>query len=102
MDSFKSENDAFNHSSCNISNKDAKERKVSTSKMGIIRGEPVKILVIHHPSSLGTLGLSLDYTNDVLILKVNQLLGSSTKRELLEATASWFDPLGFLAPVLLR
>ena len=70
--------------------------------MGIIRGEPVKILVIHHPSSLGTLGLSLDYTNDVLILKVNQLLGSSTKRELLEATASWFDPLGFLAPVLLK
>ena len=49
-----------------------------------------------------TLGLSLNYGSDTFIVKAAIPPDSATKREILRATASIYDPCGFLSPILLR
>jgi len=48
-----------------------------------------------------TLGMSLDFAADCFVLKATGSVGRSTHREILRATATNFDPLGCLAPVLI-
>ena len=49
-----------------------------------------------------TLGISLDFHADCFVLKAMGNVDCKTRREILRATARNFDPLGFLAPVLLH
>jgi len=49
-----------------------------------------------------TLGLVWDYKKDVFRLQISINVNSSTKREMLRALASIFDPLGFLAAVVFK
>jgi hypothetical protein len=48
-----------------------------------------------------TLGMSLDFAADCFVLKATGNVSRSTHREILRATATNFDPLGCLAPVLI-
>ena len=48
-----------------------------------------------------TLVMSLDFAADCFVLKATISVGRSTHREILRATATNFDPLGCLAPVLI-
>lgn len=48
-----------------------------------------------------TLGMSLDFAADCFVLKATGNVSRSTHREILRATATNFDPLGFPAPVLI-
>jgi hypothetical protein len=48
-----------------------------------------------------TLGMFLDFAADCFVLKATGIVGRSTHREVLRATATNFDPLGCLAPVLI-
>ncbi len=45
-----------------------------------------------------TLGLLWVCSGDVFVIRSNVVTGGKTKRELLLAISSIFDPLGFLAP----
>ena len=48
-----------------------------------------------------TLGVYWDSERDAFLFKVQTLPGASTKRQILSSTACIYDPLGFLAPVIL-
>ena len=49
-----------------------------------------------------TLGVSLDFDADCYVMKAVGSVDCKTRREILRATATNFDPLGLLAPVLLK
>ena len=74
----------------------------SLKVMHDLPGEPVKTLKldVENTPVERTLGLALNYKEDTFVIKTKASDNGSTKRELLRATASIFDPLGFLAPLL--
>jgi hypothetical protein len=53
------------------------------------------------PTERTSLEISLDFTADCFVLKTSRSVSCSTQCEVLRATATNFDPLGFLAPVLI-
>lgn len=61
-------------------------------------------LVINFDTSVKTLGLNWNRINDHYNydIKLNKKYDELTKRELLAAIASIFDPIGWLAPVILK
>ena len=67
-------------------------QSVSSLDLGLDKDLPVE----------RTLGLTLDFNRDAFVIEVRIQPSGSTKREVLRATSSIYDPLGFLAPVLLR
>ena len=47
------------------------------------------------------MGVYWDSENDVFLFKIKPLINANTKRAILSATSSVYDPIGFLSPVIL-
>ena len=66
------------------------------------RARPNLDLDLHHLPVERTLGVQWDVEKDVLLLTVRETNQPPTKRGILSAVSSLYDPMGFVCPVVLE